>query len=97
MLKTGADQILRPGGIYLKVSFLVDGLGDACKMIDVIGILHGLRQRGLVATIPDSDLDGEVFEPLQIAPFSHEAADSESSVQKRLSEMASDKSCSSCD
>jgi hypothetical protein len=96
MLETGTDQILCPGSIDFEVAFLLDGFGDARKMKDVIGILHGLCQGGFVATIPGSDLDGEAFKPLQIAPLSHEAADLDSSIKKRLGEMASNKSCPSC-
>jgi hypothetical protein len=95
ILKTGVDQILCSEGIDLKVGFLLDRLGNAREMKYLIDLFHRLPQRGLVTAIPGDDLYGKAFEPLQIAPFSDEAADLDSSLKKCFGKMASNKSCSS--
>ena len=95
ILKTGVDQVLCSEGIHLEVGFFLHRLGDACKMKYLIDIFNSLPQRGLITAIPEGHLDGKAFKPLQIAPFSHEAADQDSSLKKRFGEMASNESCSS--
>ncbi len=96
MLKAGEDQVLCSEGIHLEVGFFLHRLGDPGEMKYLVDIFHSLPQRGLVAAIPGDDLDGKALKPLQIAPFSHEAADLDSSLKKRFGEMASNEPCSSC-
>jgi hypothetical protein len=95
ILKASVDQVLCSEGIHLKVGFFLHRFGDTCEMKNLMAIFHSLSQRGLITAVPGNDLDGKAFQPFQIAPFSHKAADLDASLEKRLSKMTSNKSCSS--
>jgi hypothetical protein len=60
VFEAGMNQVLGSQSIYLKVGSLVYGFGHTRHMEHLVDTSHGLPQRGLIATIPMNQLDGQL-------------------------------------
>jgi len=96
MFDAGLDEILRSKGIDLKKGLFFEGLGDPCQMKNLVHSFCSILQGGLIAAISPGMLDGEIFDPFEVARFSEKAADLDALLNEGFHQMTPNKSGSSC-
>ena len=95
MFDAGLDEILRSKGIDFKKGLFFEGLCDPRQMKNLVHFFCSVLQGGLIAAISPGILDGEIFDPFQVARFSKKAADLNALLDKGFYEMTPNKSGSS--